>query len=275
MTINTKRTFVALASLLSLLVVGAAAQEQKEEVNNGQDPTKPLTRFDFRYQYQNAGPHSNDNVHIITPRADKPFILAPGWSLAARVDMPLFITDTLSRDNLDGDTESGFGDFLLQGLLINTVNERFAWATGAQLIFPTASQDGMGAGKYRIVPTLGTRYNLPEITKGSWAALLVRYDVDYAGDSDRGHISELQFAPIVNIALPHLWFVNLFPSSDIRYNFLSKRPGDSGRWFVPFNFMVGKMLNKSTVTSVEFGIPMVKDYQVYDFKVEARVGFFF
>jgi hypothetical protein len=57
--------------------------------------------------------------------------------------------------------------------------------------------------------------------------------VDYAGDDDRRHISELQLAPLVNIALPAQWFVNLYPSNDIRYNFGSKRPGDAGRWFVP------------------------------------------
>jgi hypothetical protein len=230
MTISIRRTFFLFLSLLGVLVVGSPAQaQQKEEVNNGQDPTKPLTRFDFRYQYQNAGPHTHDNVHVITPRADKPFTLAPGWSFSARIDMPLFITDVLSKDNRNGNYEFGLGDSLLQGLLIHTITERLALATGAQFIFPTASQDEMGAGKYRIVPTFGARYSLPEITKGSWGALLLRYDVDYAGDHDRGHVSELQVAPIVNIALPNLWFVNFFPSSDIRYNFLKKGPGDSGR----------------------------------------------
>ena len=43
-----------------------------------------------------------------------------------------------------------------------------------------------------------------------------------------------------------------------------------GRWFFPFNFMVGKMLNKSTVGSVGLGIPMVNDYKVYDFKLAGR-----
>jgi hypothetical protein len=69
--------------------------------------------------------------------------------------------------------------------------------------------------------------------------------------------------------------VNLYPSSDIRYNFAAKRPGDSGRWFLPFNFMVGKMVTRSIVASIEIGVPLVDDYQVYDFKLEARVGFFF
>ena len=56
---------------------------------------------------------------------------------------------------------------------------------------------------------------------------------------------------------------------------LDKRPGDKGKWFVPFNAMVGKMVNKSTVASLEVGVPIVNDYQVYDFKIEGRIGFFF
>jgi hypothetical protein len=247
----------------------------EEEVNNGQDPTRPLTRLDFRYQYQNLPPDDHDNAHIITPRADKPFVLAPGWSLATRIDLPLFITDAVSPDNPGGAYLFGIGDMLVQGLLINTLSKRFAVAGGAQMIFPTASRDTMGAGKYRLVPTLGARYNLPEITPGSWAAFLLRYDYDFAGESDRRHISELQLAPLVNVALPDSWFVNLYPSSDIRYNFAAKRPGDAGRWFLPFNFMVGKLLTRSIVASLEIGVPIVNDYQVYDFKLEGRVGFFF
>ena len=67
----------------------------------------------------------------------------------------------------------------------------------------------------------------------------------------------MQFAPIVNIMLPDLWFINLFPSTDIRYNLGDMKDGDTGRWFVPANFMIGKMLDKDTVTSLEIGIPII------------------
>jgi hypothetical protein len=39
--------------------------------------------------------------------------------------------------------------------------------------------------------------------------------------------------------------------------------------------MVGKLLRRSIVASLEIGVPIVNDYQVYDFKLEGRVGFFF
>lgn len=64
--------------------------------------------------------------------------------------------------------------------------------------------------------------------------------------------------------------MTLFPSSDIRINLM-----DDGKLFLPFNVMVGKLVTRSIVASVELGVPTVHDYKVYDFKLEARVGFFF
>jgi hypothetical protein len=42
--------------VIAVSLVGAPLWAAEEEVNNGQDPTKPLTRLDFRYQYQNLPP---------------------------------------------------------------------------------------------------------------------------------------------------------------------------------------------------------------------------
>jgi hypothetical protein len=128
----------------------------------------------------------------------------------------------------------------------------------------------MGGGKYRLVPTGAFRLALPEVSTGSFFTLLVRYDYDFAGDADRPHRSELQLGPVFNVNLPQRWFVTLFSSSDIRINLM-----DDGKLFLPFNVMVGKLVTRAIVASVEFGVPMVDDYQVYDFKLEARIGFFF
>lgn len=253
--------------------------DHEEVVNNGQDPTKPLTRVDIRYQYQNLTPSDHDNANIVTLRADKPIPIGDGWSLGARFDMPLFFTDAVSADNVDGNTEFGMSDLLAQALFIKTANEKIAYAVGGQLILDTATEQQMGGGKYRLVPTLGMRYALPEISKGTWMAALARYDYDFADgrdeDDTRPHKSELQLAPLINFALPDNWFVDLYPNSDIRYNFGHEYPGDSGRWFIPADVMIGKMVTKSTVASVEASVPIIDDYQVYDFKVEGRVGFFF
>ena len=95
------RAFAPISCVIVFLAANAS-HAADEEVNNGQDPTKPLTRLDLRYQYQNLPPDDHDNAHIFTPRADKPFVLAPGWSLATRIDLPLFLTDAVSPDNPGG-----------------------------------------------------------------------------------------------------------------------------------------------------------------------------
>jgi hypothetical protein len=263
----------AICCLMALSFITPAGA--KEEVSNRQDFTPPLTRVDVRFQYRNSPPSDHDNGYITTLRVDKPFRLGKAWSLATRLDLPFFITDAISADNPNGNYEFGLGDVLVQGLFINRLTQRFAWGFGTELIFPTATQDQMGIGKYQVLPTAVFVVTIPEITKGSWFALLGRYDVSFGGYDDREDKRELQFAPTLNISLPYSWFVDLYPSGDIRYNLGDQRPGDTGRWFVPFNFMVGKMLTKSIVGSVEVGFPIINEYQVYDFKIEGRIGFFF
>ncbi len=274
-----KMLTIWLAVILLFSGLGTAlAAEAEEEVNNGQDITRPLTRFDLRYQYENTPVPGgeNDDAHIITLRMDRPFDIAPQWKLALRFDLPLMITDKISDDNRAGNFHFGLSDVLAQALLVNVYNERFAWAAGAQIVLPTATEDEMGTGKYRVVPTVGLRWTTPELLKGSWIALAARWDRSFAESrSDSVTVNELQFAPVINIPLPNYWFIDLFPSTDIRYNLGDKKANDSGRLFLPANVLVGKMLAKDIVATLEVGVPIIDDYEVYDFKIEARVGFFF
>ena len=256
-----------------------SGEEAHHEVNNGQDFTKPLTRFDLRYGYQKVpgAPHGHDGMHIVTMRMDKPFVLSPEWLVTARVDLPFMFTNLPNlKDNPRGNTHFGLSDALAQIFLVNVPNKTFAWAVGTQVVFPTASEEQMGTGKYRVVPTAGARFSTDSALRGSWVALAARWDRSFAESrSNARDVNELQFAPVVNIWLPGYWFINLFPSPDIRYNLSEKRNGDSGRWFVPANFMIGKMLGKNVVSSLEVGIPIVNHYKVYDFKMEFRLGFLF
>ena len=246
------------------------------EVNTGQDITKPVRRFDLRFQYTNAGDIStplrefHPNVYTTTLRMDIPFDLGGGFKISTRFDLPMSFNNFPTRDNPSGDTEFNVNDVLIQGLLIKAVNKDFAFGFGTQLIIPTGTDDSFSANRWQLVPTAGARFSLPQITKGSFFVFAARYAFDFAGDDGRPHTSVLQFSPTLNIALPDRWFVTLFPSTDIRVDL-----ENGGKWFVPADFLIGKMLNKTTVASVEFGIPIIKQFDLYDFKVEARIGFFF
>ena len=119
---------------------------------------------------------------------------------------------------------------------------------------------------------VGARYSLPELSEGSYFEPIVRYAVSFAGDPTKKDISNLQFAPMANIALPNQWFVTLYPTPDIRLNYGAPITGQTGRLFLPLDFMVGRNIAKGVTISAELGVPIIKDYPVYDFKTIARIN---
>jgi sulfatase-modifying factor enzyme 1 len=233
------------------------------------DPT-PVTNRQFK-QFVKATGHKT--VAEIPPdlRYDHAFNLASGWILATRTDLPLLAKNAISDSNLNGDYVRGIGDADVQAALIHGINQRWAFGFGMRLIAPTGD-DVLGSGKWQVMPIVGARLALPEITSGSYFEPVFRYDVSVAGDPTRKNISNLQFAPMLNIALPGRWFVTLFPSPDIRINYGDPITGQTGRWFVPFDFRFGKKFTENIALSLEFGVPIVKDYPVYDFKTQLRLN---
>ena len=106
----------------------------------------------------------------------------------------------------------------------------------------------------------------------SYLEPLVRYDASFAGDPTRKNISNLQFAPTFNLGLPDRWFVAFDPSADIRVNCGDPVTGQTGRLFLPTDVRIGCKISDNLALSLEIGLPIIKDYQVYTFKTEARIN---
>ena len=251
---------------------GAAAE------NNGQDFTRPQNLLQLRYIYQTA-PGSGSapgTIRTVTTdravlRSDVKIDVAPQWTLALRGDLPLVERNPITASNPTGEFVGGLGDTDLQAALIKTVNPR--WATGAaiRIIAPTGAPD-LTSGKWQALPIVGVRYMLPELSEGSFFTGLARYDVSFAGDPSKRNISNLQIAPTLNIMLPDHWFVTFYPDPDIRINYGDPITGQTGRLFLPMDFLIGRDLTKTITMSLEIGVPMIKDYPVYDFKTVTRLN---
>lgn len=252
--------------LIGLILPGFVRAE--EELNNGEDFTRPLNQFQLRYQYQEKSDDVDESTFIL--RLDHPIPLSENWKISTRFDLPFVLTDAVSADNPGGETGFGLGDFLAQAALIETVSDRFAWGSGFRWVFPTASEDQFGTGKYQLVPFLGMRYSLPELSKGSFFQPIVRYDFSVAGDESRKDVSRFRFSPTLNIALPDRWYITLYPSQDIVLNNIGGH-----NWFVPADFLIGRHLNQRIVTGLEISIPIIKEFTLYDFKLEARLSYSF
>src|SRR5262249_30593554 len=163
--------------------------------NNGQDFTRPENLFQIRNLYQTApasgsvaGTLRNVTTGMTILRADGMISLTPQWTIALRGDLPLVIRDPIAADNPTGQYVSGLGDADVQAALIRQFDSRWAAGAGLRFVAPTGAED-ITSGKWRALPVAGARYSLPELSTGSYAEALLRYDVSIAGDPSRQNVS--------------------------------------------------------------------------------------
>jgi hypothetical protein len=281
---------VSLATFLIFAAAPASAQQQgalaaqqnaaanTQPENNGEDFTRPENLFQLRYQYLTApgSGGANGATRTVTTdtlylRSDVTFALASQWKVVFRGDLPLVAKDPISADHPSWDYLYGIGDADLQAGLIDEINARWAAGGALRIIAPTGP-DNITSGKWQAMPIVGARYMLPEVSTGSSFTGIVRYDVSFAGDPTKKDISNLQLEPMLNIALPDRWFFTLYPSADIRVNYGDPVAGQTGRLFLPFDFSVGRTVANNLTVSLELGVPIIKDYPVYDFKTVTRIN---
>jgi hypothetical protein len=254
-----------------------AGGESADKDNTGQDFTNPQNLFQLRYQYKTApGTDLNGNIRSVTTdtlalRADFAFDVVSSWKVVFRTDLPLVAKDPISSDHPSGDYLYGLGDAEFQAALIEQINKQWAVGGGLRIIAPTGA-DNITSGKWQMMPIVGARTMLPDLSAGSYFEGVVRYDFSVAGDPTKKNISNLQLWPMLNIGLPDHWFFTLYPSADIRVNYGDPVTGQTGRLFLPFDFSVGRSLTKNFTISLEFGVPIIKDYPVYDFKTTTRIN---
>jgi hypothetical protein len=265
--------------LLPTVAVSQDASSRDQSGNAGEDFFRPPANlFQMMEQYRTApgsgstkGSLRDVTTETLNLRYDHALDLAPRWILALRSDLPLLAKNPITSSNPDGDYLHGVGDADVQAAIIHNLSQRFAVGFGARLIAPTGG-DALGSGKWQIMPIVGARYGLWEINSSSYFEPIIRYDASFAGDPTRRTISNLQFAPTFNLGLPDRWFITFYPSADIRINLGDPITGQTGRLFFPFDVRIGRKLSDNAALSFEIGVPIIKDYPVYNIKTQVRLN---
>jgi hypothetical protein len=270
-------------AVLMILNPGGAASEQvntsAQVPNTGEDFFKPPENlFQLLYGYQTApgsgeakGSLATVTTDSVELRLDHRVDLSQQSLIALRSDLPMLAKNPITSSNPSGDYLYGLGDADAQAIFVYDFNKRWAAGFGARVIAPTGG-DTLGSGKWQIMPIAGFRYELSEVSRGSYLEPFARYDMSFAGDPSKRNISNLQLAPYLNIGLPERWFLAFYPNADIRINFGDPVPGQTGRLFLPFDARIGRNLTDHIALSLGIGVPIIKDYPVYNFKAELRLN---
>lgn len=204
--------------------VTASAQEIANQANN---PAAPLSLIQFR--------------NILLPNvsgtdgATNAFQIQPVLPIGPFRSFGLIqlVKITIEFPTLPGpEGGTGFGDFQLFDLV--SVKQSWGrWGFGPALVFPTASDEKFGAGKWQAGPAVALIYTkIENLTAGA----VLQNPISYAGSSDRPDVNNLIITPTFTYNLKDGWFVGL---SDFNWTFDWE---DGGAATVPLGVQLGKVV---------------------------------
>jgi hypothetical protein len=165
-----------------------------------------------------------------------PLRLTEDWNLITRPVFPvLAVVDVpeLSGGGLRWTEKSGLGDIALLSLLSPKSGESLLWGVGPSFIFPSASDNALGQGKWQAGPAavvlhLGKEWIFGALAQQWWS---------FAGDSNRPDTSQANIQYFIQYILPDHWQVGLAPNVTVNW----KADGGNKLNF-PIGLGVGKLV---------------------------------
>ena len=124
---------------------------------------------------------------------------------------PLVTSPVYSPDGSVTEHRTGFGDIQLFAAIGPDRNDGTVWGAGPTFIFPTASDDLFGKGKWQAGPALLYFYLGRPWTLG----IFVQHWWSFAGDADRGEQSRTDIQYVARRQIPGAWSIGMGPTISI------------------------------------------------------------
>ncbi|WP_299694341.1 hypothetical protein [uncultured Vibrio sp.] len=274
---------VALFFSFNVVASEESTGDKNSGKNTGQDPTRPMTRFDIRLEqgylpFDAQGRDEQEGINTLIFRADAPILLGDKGQnglLSLRMDIPLIsLQRTFTRE---GSFE--LGSTYLQAVHIapsswGNLPGASAWGWGYAMQAPSST-----TGRQEITH-LGIYASKWQLSKTVSFVPLFKY-MNASSEDNFDAINQLSFTPIINFNIGKgIDFVTLWGNYEWLLNFddgelTGKQSGD---YFIPYDVTVGKMLsdNRVVISATAAGeLLSSSDFEQYDNKIMLRVGFFF
>lgn len=269
-----KSLMLSLVCLLIILTAGPlwAADAPVSTAPSGGEPEASLTEINKKltnpvsdlwsiaFQQNNyildMGPgkidrwNSNLNFQPVLPVA-----LTSNWNLITRPVVTLFnsVPHPDPHNPTDIDRTTGFGDTVLMELVSPSPKLVGNWllGVGPTLIFPTASSDYTGQGKYQVGPAVLVGY----LSKKWILGALLQNWTSFGGSGNQ-NVNQMNLQAIAAYFLPGGWSIGY--SGNILANWKADPAGDV--WTIPLGLSVSKVLK---VGKLPVRIALAGQYMVH------------
>jgi len=216
-------------------------QTKKEKIKElaiqVQNPVSDLVRFGFTNVMAFGAAPNNSNINIFNLNASTTRKFGQ-WAILNRLVVPLVYLPASVPDALSGDSGKSFGlgDIEYTAFFARDESKRALKSIGGigpTFIFPTATDDRMGLGKWSIGPTLAL-VRMPD----PWVhGVVLRNLWSFAGDSDRLKVNVFVIRPFVNYNFDNGWYLTSTPGI-----FANWEADGRNRWTVPIGGGIGKVM---------------------------------
>ena len=179
--------------------------------------------------------HWNSNLNF---QPVMPVALTSNWNLITRPVITLFNSVPHPDPHNPADTErtTGFGDTVLMEMFSPGPKLVGNWllGLGPTFIFPTASSDYTGQGKWQVGPAALVGY----LSKKWILGALVQNWTSFGGSGNRPNTNQMNVQPFAAYFLPDGWSIGY--SGNILANWKADSAGDT--WTVPLGLSVSKVV---------------------------------
>jgi hypothetical protein len=200
---------------------GRTEESLQEVGRQTYNPVSPLWQLTFDNQIVGLAGGGLDGVDLAFTGSFEPqgplWLGRPGmarfqWAedlgVYARLTLPFIETVPVPRGSGGDDRMSGFGDIQLGGLIAPKRLSGFVWGIGPTFIFPSASDDALGQGKWQAGPAalagyVGNKWTYYALAQQWWS---------FAGDDSRPETNQLSLEYVLIRSLPRRWQIGMQPS---------------------------------------------------------------
>lgn len=236
--------------LLTCLILPAAGQD--DGAVRGVNPADNLTKFEILPKFTMIDDGSDTSIFTSTFKYDR----AIQGVYGVNFDLPF-----ASFESPLGD-DTGIGDFNLRGRYQHR-DGRFTYIAGLEAVFPTASHDTLGSGKYQLNPVFAGVYAFSAQT---FVAVTAKHLFSVAGESDRDDVMQGQYRIILAHTTPDGWWFLADPQLLVDYH-------NDGRLHFAPEIEVGRMISATTGVWLRAGGHVAGDWQKDDWSVSGGIRF--
>ncbi len=218
------------------------------------NPVANLISVPFQNNYD-FGIGSNDaGKFTLNIQPVVPVTLNDDWNLIIRTILPLIYQDGPNPGpGPQGEDTFGLGD-TTQSFFLSPVQPVGGWILGfgPAMLYPTATNDVLGTGKWGAGPTIVALRQDHGFTWG----VLANHIWSYAGDDDRQDVSSTFIQPFLSYTFPS--------ATSITVNTETTYDWENDQWTVPVNVMLAQV--------VKFGRQPVQFQVGYRYYAESPAG---